>query len=297
MAWKIYWSGLVILIADRREHHKTNPSATMRADGTACLLQGAKVSYDLGRAFLESFGARILSDKLSRVDLALDLPGVAIDPLFAAWIEQRYITLAKGRGMRESEGVSVYVGLGELKLRIYDKIAELESTGDGLKMAAMIQRRWGGKKPSHATRVEFELHRKPLTKAGIDSVADYFERRGDLVRYLVDEWVRFTEGKVDRRHTDRAKTLPLWNDIALGFQAWAGEPAGLALDPLAKGSIDLSAYFKQIVGLAIAAAVKEKKEIENVEEFLRYVLRNIRDLLDDDDLRDRFKERGPDMPG
>jgi len=277
-AFRLSGPGVLVLMQDRQRPRDMAPNVMVRSDGRACLQWGGMGCLERGRALLVSMGAKIEREMLSRVDLALDVPGVGMGEFAAAYQDRRYITRAKDRGCHESSGISIYLGKSPLRLRIYDKRAEIVSGCDPLKTANMLDKRWHGMFPQAAIRVEFELRREALKEHGIDTPDDYFCKRADLAAYLCNEWIRFTVDAVDRANTTRATVLPLWLTVADGFRAWTGEPAGLLLTPLEPGYVNVEQLERQGVGVLLTAAVQSFKA-NNVEQFTEYCGRVVADYL------------------
>jgi hypothetical protein len=239
---------------------------------------GADNALKYARDVITKAGGKIMVEKLSRVDLCLDLPDVPMNEFCSAYQDERYICRARGRGCHENQGVTLYWGKRPSLLRIYDKKAEIMVHADVEKIALMEKRRWFGI-PECATRVEFELGRESLKRHGIDSPDDYFTKRADLLSYLCTEWFRLTANMVDRTNTSRAEIHPLWNNITAGFLAWAGAPAGESLDPLDRRGIDVRQLLKQGVGVLITAAVLQGRGFLSQETFEDYLALEIRRVL------------------
>jgi len=238
------------------------------APGQSCLRHGARELLLSARSILASQNCIIEEEKLSRVDVCLDLPGVSMDPFVKAVREERYIM--RSRHCREIESFSQTVILGKepLSLSIYDRLAFVNSKLNRRELLDLMkQRRWGGMVPREAVRVEFRLRRAALTRLGIDSPDDYFDRRGDIVAHLCDSAFRFAENPVDRSNTARAKVLPLWQDVARGFARWAGQPQGVALQPLPKQPADVSHLMKQAYGLVRRIAIQLERNPVTLQEF------------------------------
>ncbi|HSQ42902.1 MAG TPA: hypothetical protein VLM37_11535, partial [Fibrobacteraceae bacterium] len=223
-AYKLHTEYLTILIADQAEPHKTKPSVVMRADGTSCLLNGAYDCYQEGMNIIREFGGRVVRNKLSRVDICLDMPGKTMEPFDRAYLEERYICRARSHGRYSSGGITVQLGKYPLMLRIYDKLAEVEKKKNPTQTLGMLCNRWGGKMPESAIRVEFELGRDFLKKKGVDSVEDYYTKRAALLNYVTHDWMRFTQNQVDRENKNQSKamTLPIWQQVRDYFLQWAG---------------------------------------------------------------------------
>ncbi len=230
------------------------PNTYVLADGMKCLNRGAKASLDFARNLIERAGGKILKEKLSRVDMCLDLPDVPMDELVSAYRDARYICRADVKALYESSGITIALGKSPLMVRIYDKAAEIRYRRDIVKLALMELRRWHWTIPEHAARVEFQISREALTRRGIDTPDNYFMVRGDLIRYLCTDWVRFTSGQVHRTNTSRTKILPLWEKVLSGFLDWTGQPVGDALRPLDRQAIDRMQLVRQALGVMITEA-------------------------------------------
>jgi len=186
---------------------------------------------------IEEFGGELEKSKISRVDGCVDLWGIAT----ALFVERFRLRFFVSRARKFSDNfifedqdanaaqvhgtatkdTGFSFGRG-MMIRIYDKLEETKR--DDVKRQVMIEKRWNGETPEHATRVEFQLRREHLKSMGIDSMADYFERRADVWAYMCDGWFRMTEGAVDRenRNQGTAETWSLWETVRAAFVAWAG---------------------------------------------------------------------------
>ncbi len=273
-AYKLEYEELTVLIAERESPHKTFPSVVIRADGDACLSIGAKEAYEKATRMIEALSGKIVRNRLSRVDICLDMPEVDIEPFDRAFLEERYICRAVSKSRHSGTGVTVSIGKSPLMCRIYDKKAEVELKANPHKNLCMRVYRWKcAEMPFAATRVEFELRREALKDRGIDTVEDYYAKRADLIAYLTHDWLRFTANKVDRENKNQSKTrmLPLWNKVSKAFKNWAGSPLGLTLEPLPKEKADVRNLIKQAVGAITAAAGFQDVKLKNLEEAIDYL--------------------------
>lgn len=291
-SYNIRCAGLSIGIADRRSpKNDRTPNVYITVTGDKCLERGFERCLALARDLISRAGGIIQSDMLSRVDLCLDLPGVAIDDLYAAFKEERFVRRAKSDKVERSPGVTISFGNSPIQLKIYNKRAQLMDNGDTRVIDLMIARRYNMKLPEEATRVEFELRREALKSHGINSVADYFTKRGDLLAFLCRKWIRFTSQPVDRTNTARAKTLPLWAEITEGFMQWAGQPRGESLAPLPRHDVDVVSLMKQIRGVTLAAAVERGARADTPEEFWAFLKLMLTPFLDPVYLRAEMARR------
>jgi len=190
-------------------------------------------------AIVRGMGGTIRKPLLSRVDCAFDLPGVPVDHFVERFRGMRYVCQARNRAeYREAAygsstmGATVDTGFvlgGDLKLRIYDK--GRESQGDVRKRLALVEKRWGGMLPGVASRVEFQLRRETLKNRGIDTVGDWFEGRGEVVSWLVNEWFRFVEhSRAEKKyHLNRSDTDSVWAEIQASVPEIFGEGQGAGM--------------------------------------------------------------------
>ena len=115
-----------------------------------------------------------------------------------------------------------------------------EGTDPGL-YQAMIDRRWGGQKPDHATRIEFQLSRACLRDFGIDSPSQFMKSIGTIVLELSFNWFRLTAEAVDRKnnHQSRALTHPVWEEIQGAFVKCFIDAFAEPLSPIHREQVDV----------------------------------------------------------
>jgi len=291
MAYRVHAAGLVLLMAERYKAQGNMPNVILRAGGRLCLNLGAQGCLERGRSIIAELGGKIAREKLSRVDMCLDLPGVGMEIFTTAFQQRHFIGRARNRSLHESPGVTVALGKFPLMLRIYDKKTELEEHQNHDVLFMMERRRWHDERPERATRVEFELGRDALKAHGIDTPEDYFAKRADLAAYLCRRWVRFTAGPVDRRNPGRAPVLPLWAAVERGFAAWAGAPVGASLAPLDRQGVDVRALLKQAIGVTITAFAKQGRLLKLPEDFIAATMLAMRAILPDMNLAAEFARR------
>ncbi len=276
------YHGIRILLANRASFTRTQPNGRAEATGRACLLVGIFSVVWTVQQFVLAVGGFIEKEGLSRVDVCLDMAGVPVDAFQVPFGRRHFIT----RAVRESEyrvageNTGFCIGSGPCILRVYDKLRELQLHRDEEKLVAMKQNRWGGRTPDSANRVEFQLRRAWLKEHGVGTVHDYARLRPALVRKLVHEWFRLTNGSVDRdnNHQCRAATHALWEDVQRAFEQWAGtsdEP----LRPLAKGAVQPDALAKQAVGCLSSAALLARRFFTSTIEAKEYFLELIDGVL------------------
>jgi hypothetical protein len=233
--------GWTLLLMNRADVHKTLPTGIARASSLPLLRIGPKAFLEQLRETLDDLGIDFQRDKLSRVDPCVDLTDVSIEPLYHAFMRGHYVTRARYsteyivdesiEGYRMGRRPSGFdLGKGDVRLRVYDKL--LKCMSDFEMLLLMQTRRWGDI-ATNAIRVEFEIRREKLKALGVDSINDWWDKRGSITQYLTHDWCRVTDGEVDSRHADRALFHPDWVKVQEAFPVWAGEPLG-DLSPLSR---------------------------------------------------------------
>ena len=230
----------------RREH----PNLWVKLEGRTCLLWGAVESYAKVQEVITALGGRVVSEKISRVDLCVDIPGLDVRELQEAVERGQFITRANHVkpqwDLARDQKTGFIAGKAPLYLTVYDKAAQLMGRGGADYAQAMIDRRWSGEAPKTATRVEFQCGRRWLLEQGVSSAWDFFGLQGAIAEKLTQEWFRVTDQPVDRenRNQSRAKTLPLWVTVQAGFRRVFGEPEG-ELVPIQRDKIEPFRLIKQ----------------------------------------------------
>lgn len=270
MSYYLIINGVVFMLSDRRSASGFSPNVMVQVPGQQCLRWQVRDLMEFVRGVIRVAGGEIVCEKLSRVDLALDLLDVTMDGFWAAYEEQRFITRVKHHlQIGGTEGRTLYFGKPPLSLCIYDKTGQLEKlSGYQLREELMLLHRLWGRSSEAVTRVEYRLYRDALKEHGIDSPDDLFRKLPDLIGYLTSKWIRLTRDPVDRMNPGRALTLPLWTQVAEGFQRWAGAPQGASLAPLPKVQQETGALAKQLLGLALTHAARVHGRVLTVQETL-----------------------------
>jgi len=179
---------LTLQLAERSERGSVYPEVrvTWRSQYLwRCGLQGAYVHV---RDWVHTW-AVVLGEKVSRVDLCVDLnvdlPEVNIKGgevvSFARSKEEYYV-----RHFRGLEETGYTFGKGDLKCRVYDKLAEIKVSQKSWFMDMWKRKGWNGSSP--VTRVEFQARRQFLRTMDIETVVDLELQLADLWRYFVT-WV------------------------------------------------------------------------------------------------------------
>jgi hypothetical protein len=322
MRWRFSRDGVAFGLTRRDLPHKTLPSGFVRISGDVLIAHGdARATWDLVVGWLAELGAEVMTAKVSRVDMCVDLPGVSVDEFVRAYHGDNFITRTKRQ--REHAKTPIvgddlagddrdadpgndgyaevfrsgrrYTGLrlgAGTQLRIYDKLAECR---DLAKRGWLAKMRWGGSVPDAATRVEFQLRRAFLTaekcKPGedgnlgrpvIDTVEDYFKHRAELARYLCTRWVHFFEDGFDARQPSRGVTLALWRRVIDDFQAWAGSSRLHRHKPMTRAEMPIEDLLKQAKGCIESAAARCGMVPTRADDLVYFTAENLWPLIDAD---------------
>lgn len=238
-------------------------------------LGGLHKPWDMIRAYIRRLGGRLLWSKISRVDLCVDLPGLAVDEFYTLFQRGQYIT--RGRSWDEYSEVSEHgmraavqgfaIGRKRVRMTIYDKLRE--SMHDARKRAVLVAKRWDCLPPC-ATRVEFQVKRDMLKEFRIDSVDDYLRKRGMVARYLTREWFRFTESVISNEHHSRVSEHELWIEVREAFEEWTGDDS--VREPGKFTRVSAHDLYRQALGCcATAVAMEMDGEILEYDDFVAEV--------------------------
>lgn len=275
--------GVQVLLATRLEIADSQPNAWYTITGRDCLLRGC---WEVRLAILElltRLGGHVEFEKLSRVDIALDIAEVHVSEFFDPYSRGQVVSAARKDSVhRDDAKVTGFSrGLSPCRVVFYDKLKEARQSFDGGILEGLIQHRWGCL-PSSATRIEFCLRRDFLKQYGINSPEEYLAKRASLVQQLTDDWFRLTTEPVDRqnKHQSRAETSPLWTDVQQALLSWAGRPHG-KLAKVDCSNADVSKLMKQAMGCARKAALIRGESFWTLDDFLFFVMQQMALLLPD----------------
>ncbi|MBN2684388.1 MAG: hypothetical protein JXR40_03845 [Pontiellaceae bacterium] len=243
--YKIEIESAKIIIADQPKYRGDWPNVKIEIDGFDCLsfTGGAPEAYRAAMFWFDEFlGGSIHKERISRVDICADFPNIGMTEFIDRAQKRHWTCRSRIYHPYLCPGAtSLYWGTGDLILRIYDKLGEMQASalrGAPAKYEHMIKKRWGGVEPPKAVRVEYQLRRDALKGFGITDFDSLAFGHGDLVRYLtgvgatlrrwsdVDQchkvqdtarWFRFLTWEPDPKHPENNETLPLWEFVQRVF--------------------------------------------------------------------------------
>lgn len=263
-------NGMEVSLMDRPEPFGETPNVLIHIGATPLMLLGPEESYKRIRGMIEACGATIQREKVSRVDACLDLPGVGVEEFVRSVWDLRYVRRAK-RADFHRDGLTltgVTVGRASpILLRIYDKVAECKGS---LKWDYMLACRYEGEEPTEATRIEYQIRRRVLKELGIETLADWLNKRANILEYLTSEWFRLTDVPVDRANSQRFGPSELWQTVAQGFLAWAGSVWDKA-KRVRRRALDVSQLKAQALGCFSSVAGVLGESLRTFDDYRTFV--------------------------
>lgn len=214
-------------------------------------------------------------ETLSRVDFAFDyhLPVVDFD-------EESFLSLSaadsKHRRDRKLRGVAF--GQSDVRLRVYDKVAEIEEKS----LKVWFYDLWGCKED--VWRIEWQTRKEVLRRFGIRMVSDLMGGQGDVLRYLATEHDTL---RVPSSDPNRSRWLlhPLWRDLQEQIAALPAQGVYREIDAqaslrerLMRLAISMHGSLKQVA--ALHSAQRGQGEIPSRQEALERLDALIRKIHD-----------------
>lgn len=116
----------------------------------------------------------------------------------------------------------VSIGQGDIMLRVYDKVLEIEKNEAKKSLFGSIWSRLDDQEEVQVTRTEFQLRKTVLKQFRIKTLQDLHKKLNALWQYCVTDWARLCSEPFDRenRHQDRAKIHPWWQQLQA--LSWSG---------------------------------------------------------------------------
>lgn len=188
-------------------------------------------------------------ESVSRVDWSFDYHLAVLD-----FDESHFVSVASKDSKHREGGrtQTLTFGRGDVVLRVYDKIAEIEQQSHKTWLLPL----WGGV-CQEVWRIEWQARKAILRQFGIRTLESLFERQGDVLRYLASEHttLRVKSGDSNR---SRWPLHPLWQDLqqrigemdSLGAQRTDTLQAALD-ERLTRSLISVYGYLKRIAAIHV----------------------------------------------
>lgn len=181
-----------------------NPSFFVKFKCLSLWQYGAKQLHDKFVEWTKSVGLIAHhAESLSRVDFSFDyqIPEIDFD-------ENNFLSLSKkdSRYRKDRINQTFQFGKGDVVLRVYDKVAEIEEVSHKDWFYDLWQTN------QSVWRIEWQIRKPVLKRFGLHTFDDLLEGQGDLLRYLVTEHdsLRIPNDDMNR---SRWPLHPLWIDL------------------------------------------------------------------------------------
>lgn len=212
-------------------------------------------------------------ETLSRVDFAFDyhLPIADFD-------EESFVSLSaadsKHRRDRKLRGVAF--GQSDVRLRVYDKVAEIDEKSLKVWFYDLWQRK------DDVWRIEWQVRKELLRRFSIRTVSDLLGGQGDVLRYLASEHDTLRVPSSDPNRS-RWPLHALWVDLQQRIEALPAQGVYRAIDPkaslrerLVRLAISIHGNLKQLAALhsveqGRAEVASKGDALEHLEELLAKV--------------------------
>ncbi|MCR9117073.1 MAG: hypothetical protein NXI22_09045, partial [bacterium] len=140
MSWLLQSElGVTFMLMDCEKPTGEQPNCSVRVTSQTLMQFTTKAIWTWVQDCLDGMGARLVDNKLSRVDACVDLPNVDVSkfvtPFRAGWIVSRARSLAEyDQQMRSSvhytgsRQLGFTIGKGPISIRVYDKLTESQKS-------------------------------------------------------------------------------------------------------------------------------------------------------------------------
>ena len=297
--YRVERSGYVFFIQDVFEPQGAIANVRVEVGSLILMANGGLVGiWPELEGIIHGMGGVIVFDKLSRIDICADLPGVRVDEFANLVLAKQYVcqTTQLTYHQNGEPWTGVQFGNDEVVLRIYDKVAELKRKPDFEKTRVLEELRWGCPQ-THAVRVEFQIRRDALRCLGISCLADYVSLRAELANYLCQQWFRLLDSVPDRdnHNVSRAETHPLWVAVMDAIADWTGRTPDTLRRSVRRTRCNVIRLLDQALGclLHTAAYVSNGQSLDSGElvEFMCESIVERTKRLGDKELQQRYQSK------
>jgi hypothetical protein len=183
--------------------------------------EGAAAVAAFWREVIEALTGAPVMLMASRLDVHADFAGLDITEADRS----AFVCRSGRQSVEVQHGAleTLYFGKGgEVTVRLYDKLAEVQATGKGGYLLGLYGEA-GLREGDSVQRVEAQLRRDALRSLGVATAEDAISQAGTVYLYAVSKWLRLTvPGSATRR--ERAATDSRWEVVqAADITRGAGE--------------------------------------------------------------------------
>lgn len=286
----ILTSGDVTLCFSTRTEESTIPNMAIQLGSIACQENIEQMIKTIDK-WLKLHGIKIVEEKVSRIDLCADIT-ISIAETGITDI-QRAITRAEKWRLEgnRSQVSGIYYGKGQLMLRAYDKLLELQEKMSIAK-EEFFKSKWG-EDVNNITRIEFQVRREVIKsifprKSDFKTVYKFIEK---LWAYLTEEWFRHAEKVVDRKNKKQASTKvsAWWATIQRAFTSERTKPVARKRGRIL---INIPALAKQAIGCLLSCCAASGQQKDNRFQLLEtmhdIILKYVNEVWDKETFGNRY---------
>lgn len=236
---------VTLALSSRCVNDSSMPSARLHIGSLSSQDDVLRVIREI-TGWLSLFGVKVVKDTVSRVDVCCDMLQDIKDESLLLYDDERFVTCSRWFGFfKECKKVTgVQFGKGDVVLRMYDKIVELNKSSHKEHKKTFFYNMWLGilDTSKHyskemmknslindeltVTRVEFQLRKKFLDDfLTHGSFSDFLNNINDIWVYLTRDWIRHSANEIDRenRHQDRVEISAFWEAVSSALWVHAGK--------------------------------------------------------------------------
>ena len=252
-----------------------NPSFYVTFRSEALWRHGARVLHDSFLSWAGSVGLYALQpERLSRVDFTFDYeieaPGFEADHVVS-------LSAKDDTHRKERQVETLSYGTGDVRLRIYDKVAEIQQKSG----KAWFFELWGVME--NVWRIEWQIRKAVLRRFGIRTFTDLDQGAGDVLRYLASEHDTLRIPTADSNRS-RWPLHPLWIDLQAQIERFASQGVYREIDPEAalrermlRMAISVYGYLKRAGAITSLQRRQDSVTLMEAEQRLMALIRDIHD--------------------
>ena len=236
---------------------KSRPSIMVEISSEALWRLGASEIFERIVEIIKACGGIVVTAKISRVDLCMDILLEESEWQYTNLEESKVCKAKKYGCVNGGKRLETFwVGLGDLKARLYDKVAEIESKSKKYWMYDI----WKIKKDEirddqRVIRVEFQLRREVIKELGAGDASAFFMKIDEVWAYCTQEWLQFKDNP-EREHKYR-NTLPWWKVVQQNFLGVQDSNPAVREKAI---KVDKEQLLAQITGLSSSLTALEMEE-------------------------------------
>jgi DNA-binding transcriptional regulator YiaG len=198
------------------------------------------------RSFVSSNFGSILREKVSRVEMYVDVAG---EKVYLQDVD-KFVSRAGIRNFHQVYGefTGFELGKGDIRAKVYNKKEEIKKSHKEYMYSI-----WNGvSKDEEVWRIEFSLSRRALKAWDVEDYDSFKARNGDIWKYLTEEWLSMREQ--DNKNTTRRSLTELWEEVQKARLSFGKVTGALRNN---KRIVEIEHYISQMRGCATAISARQ----------------------------------------